>query len=247
MFRSLFKPKQLKQAVDLGMMPTDVHSHLIPGIDDGAKDLDESIFLIRRMYDMGFRHFITTPHIMNEFYKNTPEIILSGLEKLREAVKAAGIPVTINAAAEYLIDIDFENKFRSDKLMTFGDNYLLVELSYFNYPQNLFSLFFDLQIEGYKIILAHPERYTYWHTNQKAYFDLKDRNIFFQLNTISLAGYYQGQTREIAIKLIDNGLIEFIGSDMHNASYLHGLDKSQYEPALLKLLESGKLMNGIFR
>ena len=243
MFGSLFKSKYLKTPLDFGSLHTDIHSHLIPGIDDGSKSLEESIYLIRRMYDMGFRRFVTTPHIMNEFYKNTPEIINSGLKKLREAIANEGIPVEVEAAAEYLIDSDFENKFHSGKLMTFSNNYLLVELSYFNYPANIFNLFFDLQIAGYKIILAHPERYTYWHSNQKAYFDLKDRNIFFQLNTISLSGYYSVPTRETAIKLIDNGLIDFAGSDMHNDNYLQGFDKSRYEPALSRLLESGKLLN----
>jgi protein-tyrosine phosphatase len=243
MFGSFFKSKTLRQPLDLSSVPTDIHSHLIPGIDDGACDIEESLYLIRNMYDMGIRHFITTPHIMNEFYRNTPEIILSGLEKLREAVHTAGIPVTVEAAAEYLIDSDFENKFRSGRLMTFSGNHLLVELSYFNYPQNLYQLFFDLQIDGYKVVLAHPERYTYWHDNMKAYSDLKTRGILFQLNTISLGGYYSPRTREVAVKLIENGMIDFIGSDMHNDNYMKGLRKSLYEAPLKTLLDSESLMN----
>lgn len=242
---SFFKSGETRQAHSFEELATDMHSHLIPGIDDGVKSMDESLYLIRKMYDMGFRKFITTPHIMNEFYKNTPEIILDGLEKLREAVATTGLSVTIEAAAEYLIDIDFENKYKSGRLMTFGDGYLLVELSYYNFPQNLMNIFFDLQIEGYKIILAHPERYAYWHANPRMYQDLKERNILFQLNTISLSGFYSAAVRDMAFRLIDKGMIDFAGSDMHNDTYLQGLEKSRFEPGLKKLMESGKLMNNI--
>ncbi len=221
----------------------DMHSHLIAGIDDGSKTVKDSVSYVRKMKELGFSKLITTPHIMQDYFKNTPEIIREGLEKLMSALDKENIDIEIEAAAEYLIDDGFEKKMEAGDLMTFGDNYLLVELSYFSPPTNLKEILFNLQIAGYKIILAHPERYSYWfHTPQK-YEDLKDRGVFFQVNTISLSGYYSGVVRKVAEKLIDQKMIDFVGSDMHNEAYFQALQKSMYEKYLGKLVASGSLLN----
>jgi protein-tyrosine phosphatase len=221
----------------------DMHSHLIPGIDDGARSIDDSIAMVRRMHELGFTKLITTPHIQSEFFKNTPEIILSGLQKLREAIAAANIPVQIEAAAEYLLDDGFEAKMIAGNLLSFSDKYILVELSYFNPHPDLKSLIFNLQCDGFRVILAHPERYTYWFNDFGKYEDLKDRGVFFQLNTVSLSNFYPEPIKKFAEKLIEKGMIDFIGSDMHNTSYMQALEKSLKEKALAKLIASGKLLN----
>jgi protein-tyrosine phosphatase len=221
-----------------------MHSHLIPGIDDGARTLDDSITLARRMHQLGYKKLITTPHIQHEFFRNTPEIILSGLEKVRKAMKTENIPVEIHAAAEYLLDDGFEEKAARGNLLTFSGKYLLVELSYYNPHPNLKTFVFNLQVDGYKVILAHPERYTYWFSDFSMYEDLKDRGVFFQINLVSLAGFYPEPIKKMAEKLIDKGMIEFVGSDMHNTNYLEALEKSLKERSLAKLVASGKLLNG---
>lgn len=220
-----------------------MHSHLIPGIDDGAKTLDDSIALARRMYELGYEKLITTPHIQHEFFRNTPEIILNGLEKVREALKTENIPVEIHAAAEYLIDDGFEEKVTSGNLLTFSGKYILVELSYYNPHPNLKTFIFNLQLDGYKVILAHPERYTYWFSDFSKYEDLKDRGVFFQVNLVSLAKFYPDPVKKMAERLIEKGMIDFVGSDMHNTNYLHALEKSLKEKSLAKLIASGKLLN----
>ena len=220
-----------------------MHSHLIPGIDDGAQTLEDSLQLVRKMNQLGYTKLVTTPHIQSEFYKNTPEIILSGLQQLREAIAGASIPVQVEAAAEYLLDDGFEEKMTDGKLLSFSDKYILVELSYFNPHPNLKSFIFNLQVDGYKVILAHPERYTYWFNDFGKYEDLKDRGVFFQLNAVSLAGYYPEPVKKFAEKLIDKGMIDFIGSDAHNMRYLEALEKSLKERSLAKLIASGKLVN----
>lgn len=220
-----------------------MHSHLIPGIDDGARTMEDSLNLVREMHRLGFSKLITTPHIQSEFYRNTPEIILSGLGKLREAISAGGIPVTVEAAAEYLLDDGFEGKLRAGELLSFSDKYILIEMSYYSPHPNLKSFIFDLQVGGYKVILAHPERYTYWFGDFRKYEDLKDRGVYFQLNTVSLAGYYPEPVRKFAEKLIDKNMIDFIGSDMHNMRYMEALQKSLKEKALGRLLASGRLLN----
>ena len=151
--------------VDFSMLATDMHSHLIPGIDDGAKTIEDSISLIKQLHSVGYTRLITTPHIMSDFFRNTPENIKEGLEKVRAAIKEENIPVEIDAAAEYYIDDGFMHKLEEERLLTFGDNYLLVEISYMNPPENLREVFFRALVHGYKPILAHPERYPYWYNN----------------------------------------------------------------------------------
>jgi tyrosine-protein phosphatase YwqE len=242
-FDKFFGSKKLSQQINMAAIGTDMHSHLIPGIDDGVTSVNQSLALIREMHDMGYSKLITTPHIQGEIYKNTPEIINAGLEEMQLAIKKEGINIKLEAAAEYLLDDKFIDKFQAQNLMTFGNKYLLVELSYFSPHPNLFNFIFDLQIEGYKVILAHPERYSYWFNNFKKYEELKDRGVFFQLNVISLGGYYDVAPQKMAEKLIDAGMIDFLGTDMHNNNYMNGLQKVRTEKYLEKILSSGKIMN----
>lgn len=242
MFKNLFSSTK-SSLTDFSAVRADMHSHLIPGIDDGSKNLTETIALARRMYQLGYKKLITTPHIQQEFFRNTPEIILNGLRKVRKALKDENIPIEIQAAAEYLIDDGFEEKASGGNLLTFGGKYLLVELSYYNPHPNLKSLIFNLQVEGYKVILAHPERYTYWFSDFSKYEELKDRDVFFQANIISLSRFYPDPVKKIAEKLMERGMIDFIGSDLHNNNYLQALEKALKEKSLAKLVTSGKLLN----
>jgi tyrosine-protein phosphatase YwqE len=242
-FKNIFSSSR-PSLPDFSALNADMHSHLIPGIDDGAKNLMESVDLARRMYQLGYRKLITTPHIQQEFFRNTPEIILNGLEKVRKALKSENVPVEIQAAAEYLIDDGFEEKAAGVNLLTFSGKYLLVELSYFNPHPNLKAFIFNLQVDGFKVVLAHPERYTYWFNDFSKYEELKDRGVFFQANVVSLARFYPDPVKKMAEKLIDKGMIDFLGSDMHNMNYMQALEKALKERSLAKLLESGRLLNG---
>ena len=242
---NIFASKKLRQPINMAAIGTDMHSHLIPGIDDGVDTLLQSVELIREMQELGFTKIITTPHIQGETFKNTPEIILSGLENVRKAIKKAGINIQLEAAAEYLLDDNFAEKFLANNLLTFGAKYILVEMSYFSPHPNLFNFIFDLQIEGYKVILAHPERYSYWFNSFNKYEELKDRGVYFQLNTISLGGYYGNMVKKHAEKIVDAGMIDFLGTDLHNSNYMRGLQDVRFEKYLDKILSTGKIMNGI--
>jgi protein-tyrosine phosphatase len=242
-FSKLFAPDTNKQAADFCPLVADFHSHLIPGIDDGCRTMAESLELIRQFADMGFRKLITTPHVQDEFFRNTPEIILGGLEKLSEAINKAGIKIQIEAAAEYLIDDGFEKKIKAGGLLTFGQNHILVEMSYYMEHPNLKSILFQLQIEEYKVILAHPERYSYWDNKWNKFEELKERGILFQLNTVSATGYYGPSVKKMAEYLINAGMYDFMGSDMHNQAYMDALQNSRFEKSVGKLLASGKLKN----
>lgn len=218
------KPEEV-EALDLSWLQVDMHSHLIPGIDDGSKTMEESLDLIRRLAGYGLRKIITTPHIMYEYYRNTPEIIDMGLEDLRKAVRNEGIEIEIEAAAEYYMDEIFLEKIAAgDKILTFGDNYVLVETGFINKPQMLFDIIFQLEMAGYKPILAHPERYQYLISDKKLFEELVDRNIILQVNLLSLTGFYSKQVKDFADMMLERGVIRFLGTDCHNVRYLDMLE-----------------------
>ena len=240
---NIFSKNKSQKFSDFSSVVADMHSHIIPGIDDGSSDMSESLDLIKKLYHLGFRKLITTPHIIADSYNNTPEIINDGLQRLKKAVLTTGLPIELFAAAEYLIDENFEEKYKSGNILRIGINYVLIELPFIREPENFYNTVFDLQVLGYKVILAHAERYTYWYGNPKKYEDIKDRNIYMQLNTVSLSGYYSVLTRKAAEWLIDNKMITFLGTDAHNTKYIDPLTQSLSSKHLQKLLSSGKLLN----
>jgi len=223
----LFKRKAtVLEPLDLSWLKVDMHSHLIPGIDDGSKSMEESIALIQRLYDFGLRKIITTPHIMSEYYKNTPEIIKMGLEDLRESVKNEGIDIEIEAAAEYYLDEIFLEKIKDgEEVLTFGENYILVETGFINKPQMLLETLFQLEMSGYKPVFAHPERYQYLINDKKFLEDLVDRSLLFQINMLSFTGFYSKPVKDFAEMLLERNLIRFLGTDCHNPRYLDGLEQ----------------------
>ncbi len=235
--------EKLSKSIDFGVLAVDMHSHLIPGIDDGAKTMEESIDLISELKSLGFQKLITTPHIQVDRFKNNPEIIKSGLDALRVELDKNGIEMEIEAAAEYLVDDGFAQLLRNKELMTFGNNFVLIELSYFTEPWNLKNVIFEAQTEGYNLILAHPERYSYWHNDFSKIQELHDRGVFLQMNINSLTGWYSPQSKKTAEKLIDANIIRFLGTDTHNHVYLNELKKSTNLPYMEKVLSSGKILN----
>jgi len=240
----LHSKKRLSHALDLGVLKVDMHSHLIPGIDDGAKTMEDSIALIKAMKELGYQKLITTPHIMTDFYPNTSEIILKGLKNVKAALKKAEVDIEIEAAAEYLVDENFTKLVKKDDLLSFGDKYILIELSFFQAPLNLDEIIFELQIKGYKIILAHPERYTYWHNNWEEYKKLKNKEVFLQINMSSLSDYYGFPCRKIAERMLKENMVEFLGSDVHNFIYLQDImDKVRFLRTMEKAIKSSKILN----
>lgn len=242
-FFGLFNKKTSLPPADISVLKTDMHSHFLPGIDDGAKNMEESLEMLMEMHALGYRKVITTPHIMSDGYKNTPEIIKHGLEKLREAVKEAGIDIEVEAAAEYYFDYDFEKSIPQKNKLTFGNSYLLWEMSFMNKPENINQVIFEMLTQGYKPILAHVERYPFWHNDYSIYEELAGRGTLLQMNINSIAGQYGGATKKAADWLIDHDLISFLGTDCHHMGHLEVLRKALTEPSMHKLLASGKLLN----
>ncbi len=235
------KKKQVLEPIDFSILKTDIHSHFIPGIDDGAPDMETSISLIKKMHELGFSKVITSPHVMSDFYQNSNETILSGLADIRTELKLQNINMEIDAVAEYYIDFDFEQKIGKENFLTFGDNYILVELSFMEAPKNLFDIIFKLQLEGYKVVLAHPERYGYY--TAKDYDELAARGVLLQINLLSLIGHYSPQIMKKTEALIAKNQVSFVGTDCHNMHHAELYEKCQTQKAWHNLVNSGKLLN----
>ncbi len=241
--KNLFRSKPNLPPANLGRLEVDMHSHLIPGIDDGAREVEDSLQMIRRFSELGYRKLVTTPHVMSDFYKNTPETILPGLEKVKDRLKQEGINMQIEAAAEYYLDEAFEKLISDKNLLTFGDNYVLFELPFISEPPNFKSVLFDLQTHGYKPVLAHPERYGFWYNDFEKYRDLHDQGIYLQLNMLSLIGHYSPETQKIAERMVKEGLVRFLGSDCHHPHHQELMDLARRTEGVHQLIDSGKLLN----
>ncbi len=202
-----------------GFLGADMHSHFIPGIDDGAKTIEDSLTMVRAMKDMGYRTLITTPHVMVDFYPNTSQIINEGLKNVQDALVANNIDIKIKAAAEYYIDEYFIELLEKEPLLTIYNNEVLVEFSMLYEPPMLFEVLYKLLSKGYRPIVAHPERYIFFHNHLNKFSEMKDRGCLLQMNMLSVAGYYGGNIKAVANKLLSKNMYDYCGSDMHHEKH----------------------------
>jgi protein-tyrosine phosphatase len=204
------KPKPI-----LNPLKVDMHSHLLAGLDDGVKSHTEAIEIINRFYQLGYTRLITTPHIMSDTYRNTPAGITEKLRELKKEIVGAGIPIQLEAAAEYYLDESVLALIDSDTpLLTFSGSYFLFETNFYSEPFQLNDFIFKCLTKGYKPVLAHPERYAYM-TMEKAE-ELYHRGVLLQINLLSLIGFYGKPVQKLAQKLIDQKWLHVVGSDCHN-------------------------------
>ncbi|ANI88411.1 hypothetical protein A9P82_03295 [Arachidicoccus ginsenosidimutans] len=215
----------LTSVKDWSFVVTDIHSHILPGIDDGAKNIHDSISLIKTMYKHGYKKMIATPHVSEDIYSNSKDTILQKLFAVRQKVSELNIDMEIDAAAEYMIDERFVSLAESeDKLLTIYDNKVLVEMSYLIESPLLHTALFTMQTRGYQPILAHPERYNFYHDRLEKYDELKDKGCLFQLNTIALSGYYGKSVKRVAEYLFNKNMYDYCGSDIHHLRHTHALN-----------------------
>lgn len=222
---------------------TDLHSHLIPGIDDGSKSMEQSIEMVKSLKNLGFKKLITTPHIMSHRFPNDRDIILNGLEDLQKELQTQNIDMPIQAASEYYYDEHFIELIRKKKLLTFGDNHVLFEFSYTTPVFGVEQTIYELLKGGYKPILAHPERYVYFASSPEKYHKLKEAGLLFQLNVNSTNDFYGKKTRLASKYLVDNGLIDFVGSDTHRPNYVEALEKSLNSKIFKNIEEKNLIKN----
>ncbi len=242
---SIFNKK--KYLVDLLKDSVDIHNHILPGIDDGAQTINDSIDLIKGFLEIGVSNFIATPHIMHNYHNNTPETISKALQVLKEElIKSKIYNVHIAASAEHMIDDNFEAILLADKVMPMRNEYLLVEMSYLQPPINFDESVTAIAYKRYFQILAHPERYNFLHARPKKYLEYKRRGILFQLNALSLGDFYGKEVQKMAYKLLEEEFIDFMGSDVHNMNQLNALKevtittktKEQLVPIITRTIEN---------
>ncbi|MCF2504709.1 histidinol phosphatase [Dyadobacter sp. CY107] len=244
MLNWLFEKKK-NNHVNLDHIGIDIHSHFIPGIDDGVETIDESIAVATKMQSLGYRYMVTTPHVMWDCYRNTPEIILSGLQSIQQAYAMAGLTIQVRAAAEYFIDEHFsEMLINGETLLTLPGKRLLVELPYSTPLLNTSETLFSIIEHGYQPVLAHPERYTYFYNDLSIYKKLADQGCELQVNILSLTGYYGDNVLKTAEWLLKNNLITFLGTDAHKLQHLEMINKSDRKQWITKYpFQNEKLIN----
>lgn len=198
---------------------TEVHCHILPGIDDGSPNVETSVELVKQMQSWGIRSIVTTSHVTESTFENTPETIQNAYNSLQAALTAQNIDIKIHLSAEYRMDEFFTKQLNNATILPFPDNHILIENSFYQPYWEIKELIFDLQLKGYTPILAHPERYMYYHKTPKIYTELHEQGCLFQVNLLSLAGYYYPEVKEMAWLLLDKGMADFIGSDLHNTTH----------------------------
>ncbi len=238
---SFFKKKEEKKPAP--RLKVDLHSHLIPGIDDGSQSMEESLSLLRGMRSLGYEKVITTPHIMSDAYKNTPKNIKEGLIKLRETALNEGIEIEIDAAAEYYLDDGFVDLLEQGEMMTVNGKYLLFETSYVSKPLRTEEMIFEITSAGYTPIMAHPERYRYIKEPMQEYGRFKELGVLFQVNLNSFGGHYGRSAKELADFLSKNGMIDYLGSDVHHQKHVSSLKNIFLSDAYGKIFEHNQILN----
>lgn len=204
-----------------------MHSHLLPDVDDGIRSTEEALICLRQFAQWGIRHVVTTPHISQDMYPNTSDLLRTVADELRTHIEAEGLPITFHVAAEYMVDELFMKRLQANDLLSFGtERYVLIETGWASLPLQLNTWLFQMQVDGYKPVLAHPERYPYFRGKINALSDFREQGCLLQLNLMSLAGRYGPEARRMAQLLIEQGLIDFVSSDLHHPRDLILLEKS---------------------
>ncbi len=240
---SIFKKKKTTTLSSYFPITTDIHSHILPGIDDGSPDVETSLALIDGLIKLGITSSIATPHIIGDMYRNDAETIAVALDTVRNALQQNQIDFKVNAAAEYMLDDYFLGLLKNKTpLLTLKENKVLTEFSYAEKPYNIQQMVFSIITEGYQPLLAHPERYGYFHNDYKQYHSLTDLGFLLQVNLLSLTGYYGKPVAKAAAYLIKNDLASFTATDLHHHRHMEALHHPTNR-AIFEEVFKGKTMN----
>lgn len=224
--------------------PVDMHSHLIPGIDDGARTADDAIAILRFMRELGINRWWTTPHVFPDYYRNTPQTIRDGLAVLKKRMGEVGESFDVSVAAEYYLDEELIRTIRSgEEMLTLGGRHLLFETTMLAEPMILENMIFEACCRGFEPVLAHPERYDYLLGNFRRLEQLRDRGVRFQVNMLSFMGYYGAGAKRMAREMTDRKWVDFLGSDCHHLQQAEQLTGLVQDKWIHKLIDSNLLIN----
>ncbi len=231
-----FKQKKVPFSEIIPDNYVDIHSHLLPGIDDGVNTVYQSAYILEQFQKIGIKKVITTPHVMQDVWPNSSQTIRNHLDTLKEILPTLGITeIEIQTSAEYMMDDLFYQRIKENDILPLYKKYILVEMSTFSAPINLKEILFEIKMAGYTPILAHPERYSFYQDDLKKYDELKESGFLFQLNLLSLSGHYGDKTKALANQMINHNYIDFVGSDVHNYYQLGILEQGFYSKVAQKV------------
>ncbi len=240
---SIFKSSKRIRVNFSDFLQQDMHSHILPGIDDGAPDLETSISLIKGMQNAGVKHFLGTPHIMSDIHRNNRQTITASYNQLKHKLEELNLDVKVTFAAEYMIDDGFVGHLQTKDLLTIFENKILIETPFYREPLDIEDVLFQIETSGYNAILAHPERYHFADEKLKVFDKYLDRGIDLQLNILSLSGYYGSREKEIATKILDAGLYTFVGTDLHHERHLNRISTMILDKKVIKKIEDTNWQN----
>jgi tyrosine-protein phosphatase YwqE len=251
-FRSGTKPPALPAfdgpEIALGeALAVDVHSHIVPGVDDGSANMEQSLELIERLVGLGYSGAVLTPHIHSDIYPNSKHTLQPAFDALQARVAERWPQFSLALAAEYFLDEHFADCIASNDLLYFhatDENGLAVKCVLFEFgfhepPMNHEQVIFDLQMAGYTGVLAHAERYPYWHRHPEEVQKLADRGIWVTVNAASLAGAYGPEMYRVASRLLENGTAKMICSDAHGTRHMDSLKAIAKSPIVHRWIEQG--------
>lgn len=240
---NLFKKKYDPRPI-FAPLGTDMHCHLIPRVDDGSKCIEESIECLQTLQAVGFNKVIITPHFQYPRFPNDEDDIRHRYEEVKQQAKEQGMEIELRGiGGEYRIDSGFQARLDNPRFLKIGDKYVLVEFSLHQQMMGSDEMIFDLQMKGYDVILAHPERYPYMNINGMRMEQLKNQGVFFQINALSLGGFYGDDAKQRAYDMLERGWVEFMGTDTHNTMYAQALRDLSNNRKVEKVMEKYQFMN----
>ena len=239
----LFKKKREPRPI-FQPLGTDMHCHLIPCVDDGSKCVEESVDCLNTLKAVGYDTVIITPHFQHPRFQNDEDDIRRRYEELKKQAADAGVEIEFSGiGGEYRIDTGFQARLDNPRFLQVGGKYVLVEFSLHQQMMGCDEMIFDMQMKGYEVILAHPERYPYLNINGSRIEQLKNQGVYFQTNALSLGGFYGDEAKKRAYQMIERGWVEFMGTDTHNTMYSQALIDLSHDRKVEKLLEKYEFMN----
>lgn len=226
------------------VLGTDMHCHLVPKVDDDSKCYEESIECLNTLKAVGYDKVIITPHFQTPRFENDEDDIRRRYEDLKQQAANAGVEIEFaGIGGEYRIDSGFQKRVDNPRFLQIGGKYVLVEFSLHQQMMGCDEMIFDLQMKGYEIILAHPERYPYLNINGSRMEQLKNQGVFFQINVLSLGGFYGEEAKKRAYQMLEREWVEFMGTDTHNTMYAQALVDLSNDRKVEKILNKYEFLN----
>lgn len=244
MFDFLFRKKKYEPIPIFEVLGTDMHCHLVPKVDDGSKCIEESVECMKALASVGYKKMILTPHFQTPRFENNEDDIVRRYEEMKRLAADMGVEIDIcGIGGEYRIDSGFAKRLENPRFLQIGGKYVLVEFSLHQQMMGCDEMIFDMQMKGYEVILAHPERYPYLNVGGSRMEQLKNQGVFFQVNVLSLGGFYGEEAKRRAFEMVEGGLVEFLGTDTHNSMYAQALIDLTHNRKVEKLLMNHEFLN----